>query len=97
MKATARFTCEVTAFLLSEPADIGVKHKPQWVGIATTHIFDPKFRGPFTDATGVVVGEAMRVVEGKVFSTTREKALLLAVSALVEQVSHGEAESPDAL
>jgi hypothetical protein len=97
MKATKRFTCEVTAFLLDEPADIGVKPRFQWLGIGTAHVFDPTYRGSFTDATGVIPGEAMRVVQGKVFSQTRDGALKSALSALLEQMGHIDTESPDAL
>jgi len=86
MNPVKRFTCEVTAFMLPEPADLGVPGSFQWVSVATAHVFDPKFRGSFGPGEGVIVQEAMRVIQGKAVAKTQEGAMTLAIRGLLEQV-----------
>jgi len=86
MNPTKSFTCEVTAFLLPESADLGIAGSFHWASVATAHVFDPKFRGSFGPGDGVIVQEAMRAIQGKAVAKTQEAAMTLAVRGLLEQI-----------
>ncbi|WP_438025559.1 hypothetical protein [Sorangium sp. So ce233] len=81
-------TCQITAFQVPDPPSEPDASGRKWLAVATAHVYDPKIELPgLKPGQAALVGETMRVIDGRAAADTEAQAMAAALQALLFQLT----------
>ncbi|WP_437904016.1 hypothetical protein WME95_36845 [Sorangium sp. So ce327] len=81
-------TCQITAYEVPDPPSDPDARGRKWLAIATAHVYDPNIELPgLKPGQAALVGETMRVFNGRAAADTEAQAMAAALQALLFELT----------
>lgn len=81
-------TCQITAYQVPDPPSDPDSRRRKWLAIATAHVYDPDVELPgLKHGQAALVGETMRVFNGRAAADTEAEAMRAALDGLLYELT----------